>query len=133
MDALASEIIGQPWEILYTDGLMLVAESRAIIEEDVGVERTIRGRRDAFKRKEDQGYVVRKNTVGRQTRVRNSPVMCEKGVGSNSIQCISCNGWVHKHCTSVKSHLRTVVIFFDIEYGWEETRTTELIKILEWI
>jgi len=34
--------------------------------------------------------------------------VCSKGVGSNSIQCMSCyscNAWIHKRCSGIKSSL----------------------------
>ena len=38
-------------------------------------------------------------------------VICRKSVKNNSIQCISCNGWVNKRCSDV-SHLMTVCDIF---------------------
>ena len=31
--------------------------------------------------------------------------VCGKGVGSNSIRCTGCSGWVHKRCSGVKGSL----------------------------
>ena len=28
--------------------------------------------------------------------------VCSKGVGSNSLQCTSCQKWVHKKCSGIK-------------------------------
>jgi len=32
-------------------------------------------------------------------------VVCGRGVGSNSIQCTSCQKWVHKKCTGIKGSM----------------------------
>ena len=37
--------------------------------------------------------------------------VCRKGVGRNSIRCVSCNKWVHKKCSNVKGRLNTVADF----------------------
>ena len=38
----------------------------------------------------------------RQKDVRWPCGICSKGVGSNSIQCSSCQKWVHKKCSGIK-------------------------------
>jgi len=34
--------------------------------------------------------------------------VCSKGVGSNSIQCTSCNAWIHKKCSGITAKLKHV-------------------------
>src|SRR5215831_520465 len=34
--------------------------------------------------------------------------VCGKGVGNNSVTCIKCKKWVHKHCSRVKGSLVNV-------------------------
>ena len=38
--------------------------------------------------------------------------VCEKGVGSNSIQCISCKKWVHKKCSGIKGSMVKVIVIY---------------------
>ena len=41
----------------------------------------------------------------RQKDVRWPCRVCSKGVGSNSIQCVSCQKWVHKKCSGIKGSM----------------------------
>jgi len=34
--------------------------------------------------------------------------ICGRGVGNNSIQCTSCQKWVHRKCTSIKGSMYKV-------------------------
>ena len=38
--------------------------------------------------------------------------VCGRGVGSNSILCISCQKWVHKKCSGIKGSLCKVMKSF---------------------
>ena len=38
--------------------------------------------------------------------------VCGRGVGSNSIQCTSCQKWVHKKCSGIKGSMYTVMRSF---------------------
>ena len=38
--------------------------------------------------------------------------VCSKGVGSNSLQCTSCQKWVHKKCGDIKSSMSKVAKSF---------------------
>jgi len=38
--------------------------------------------------------------------------VCSKGVGSNSLQCTSCQKWVHKKCSGIKGSMSKVVKSF---------------------
>ena len=44
----------------------------------------------------------------RQKDVRWPCGVCSKGVGSNSIQCSSCQKWVHKKCSGIKGSMSKV-------------------------
>ena len=41
----------------------------------------------------------------RQKAVRWPCGVCSKGVGSNSVQCSSCQKWVHKQCSGIKGSM----------------------------
>jgi len=38
--------------------------------------------------------------------------ICSKGVGSNSLQCTSCQKWVHKKCSGIKGSMSKVTKSF---------------------
>ena len=38
--------------------------------------------------------------------------VCSKGVGSNSLQCTSCQKWVHKKCSGIKGSMSKVMKSF---------------------
>jgi len=48
--------------------------------------------------------------------------VCSKGVGRNSLQCTSCQKWVHKNCSGIKgSTLKVAKSFVQTDYlhaGW---------------
>ena len=48
----------------------------------------------------------------RQKAVRRPCGVCSKGVGSNSLQCTSCQKWVHKKCSGIKGSMSKVVKSF---------------------
>ena len=48
----------------------------------------------------------------RQKDVRWPCSVCSKGVGSNSIQCVSCQKWVHKKCSGIKGSMSKVAKTF---------------------
>ena len=48
----------------------------------------------------------------RQKAVRWPCGVCSKGVGSNSLQCTSCQKWVHKKCSSIKGSMSKVAKSF---------------------
>jgi len=48
----------------------------------------------------------------RQKVVRWPCGVCSKGVGSNSLQCTSCQKWIHKKCSGVKGRMSKVAKSF---------------------
>ena len=48
----------------------------------------------------------------RQKAVRWPHGVCSKGVGSNSLQCTSCQKWVHKKCCDIKGSMSNVAKSF---------------------
>ena len=97
---------GLPWELLYADDLVLLAESRVELE---------RRLMEWISRLKEKGLRV---NIGK-TKVMNCKVgvgqvensgkfpcgICRKGVGVNSICCISCKKWIHKRCSGVVGSL----------------------------
>jgi len=48
----------------------------------------------------------------RQKAIRWPCGVCSKGVGSNSLQCTSCQKWVHKKCSRIKGSMSKVAKSF---------------------
>jgi hypothetical protein len=113
LEALSKEFrTGAPWELLYADDLVLIAESQEKLMEKLRVWKV------GF---EEKGLKV---NVGKTKVMRCSDepraakasgkfpcAICSKGVGSNSIRCGECKLWVHKKCSGVKGRVKA-----DIDY-----------------
>ena len=113
LEALSIEFrTGCPWELLYADYLVLVAET---MEELVGkFEKWKTGL-------EDKG--LRVNAAKTKVMISSSEArsgfefgrwpcgVCRKGVGSNSIFCQSCKHWVHRKCSGISGKLRADLQF----------------------
>jgi len=50
--------------------------------------------------------------------------VCGRGVGSNSIQCTSCQKWVHKKCSGIKGGMYRVMKSFSCRSCWISTGHT---------
>ena len=91
LEALSREFrTGLPWDLLYADDLVLMADS--IEELEILFERW-------------------STNVIHKTRLGSSPVVCLKGVGLNSILCPACKCWVHSKCSGLKGQLAKAANF----------------------
>ena len=100
---------GLPMELLYADDLVLLADSEeGLVDkikkwktgmEDKGL-RVNMAKTKVMRCRDGAGQVVKsgKYPCG----------VCNKGVGANSIQCTSCQAWVHKKCSKIKGKLKPV-------------------------
>ena len=103
---------GLPWELLYADDLVLMAETEEKLLEK------LRQWKCGFEAKGLKVNVV-KTKVMRSAAEAGSlkdtgmyPCsVCRKGVGQNSILCSKCRMWVHKRCSGVKGQLKDVGSF----------------------
>src|SRR3989441_962022 len=101
---------GLPWELLYADDLVLLAESRLELKKRLT---------EWMARLKEKGLRV---NIGK-TKVMNCKVgvglvensgkypcgICRKGVGRNSARfCTSCKKWIHKRCGGVVGRLAKV-------------------------
>ena len=97
---------GCPWELLYADDLVLIAET---MEELVGkfekwkTGLKVKGLRvNAAKTK----VMISSSEVRSGFEVGRWPCgVCRKGVGSNSIFCQNCKHWVHRKCSGISGKL----------------------------
>jgi len=107
LDALSRNFRGGlPWELLYADDLVLVAESEESLLEKIskwktGLEskglKVNVGKTKVLKCKGGSGTVEKsgKWPCG----------VCNKGVGNNSIFCTKCGKWIHKRCSNTVGKL----------------------------
>ena len=97
-----------PWELLYADDLAIVAESLG--EQKV----RLKNWKDGLEEKGLKVNVGKTKVLcsrhdfpkSKTASVKLSCVACMKGVGANSILCLSCWNWVHKWCSGIKTSLR---------------------------
>jgi hypothetical protein len=108
MEALSRKFRGSvPWELLYADDLVLVAETK----EDLLVK--VKAWKDGLESKGLRVNVSKTKVMhsvvdsGRQVDSGKYPCgICRSGVGSNSIFCGSCKHWIHYRCSGVKGRLK---------------------------
>ena len=113
LEALSREFrTGLPWEMLYADDLVLIAES---LEE---MEQLYQKWKDSMERKglrvnASKTKVLHFNHgAGPLNKSGRYPcAVCWKGVGSNSISCTLCKSWVHARCSEIKGSLSKVKDF----------------------
>jgi len=114
MEAISREFrVALPWKLLYADDLAVIAETE---EERI---KTLNKWKDNT---ETKGMRVNMNKTkvmisGERQMVRQKDVrwpcgVCRKGVSSNSIQCSSCQKWVHKKCSGIKGSMSKVAKSF---------------------
>ena len=113
LEALSREFReGLPTELLYTDDLVLIAETKELLLEKVrkwkeGMEK--KGLRvNAGKTKVMQCRVSRFQS---EDSGKHPCGVCRKGVGNNSILCVKCLKWVHKRCSGISGKLKSNVDF----------------------
>ena len=98
---------GLPYELLYADDLVLIAETEKLLMEKI----------DAWRRGLEAGGLrvnFGKTKIMRcgidSGQVKSSGKypcgVCRKGVGRNSIMCSKCRKWIHKKCSKIKGRLR---------------------------
>ena len=98
---------GLPFELLYADDLVIMAETKEELLERIrmwkrGMEtkglRVNMAKTKVLKCQSDScsGVSSGKWPCG----------VCKKGVGSNSIQCKKCTKWIHKKCSGIKGKLK---------------------------
>src|SRR5437899_2975238 len=103
---------GLPWELLYADDLILLAESRLELEERL-TEWMARLKEKGLRVNIGKTKVMNcKEGVGQVENSGKLPCgIYRKGVGVNSICCSSCKKWIHKGCSGVVGNLQKMVSF----------------------
>jgi len=105
--------VALPWELLYADDLAVIAET----EEELI--KTLIEWKDNVESKVIRVSMNKTNVMisGERQKVRQKAVrwpcgVCSKGAGSNSLQCTSCQKWVHEKCSGIKGSLLKVAKSF---------------------
>jgi len=89
--------------LLYADDLAVIAETEEeLIKRLNEWKDNVESKRIRVNMNKTKVVISGKRQKVRQKAVRWPCGVCSKGVGSNSLQCTSCQQWVHKKC-SVKS------------------------------
>ena len=107
LEALSREFrTGCPWELLYADDLVIVAETRDELLEKLArwkTEMEAKGLRVNMKKTK---ILISGPGLNLLSDSGESPcAVCRKGVGANSIHCGKCSLWVHKKCSGIKGKL----------------------------
>ena len=107
MEALSREFrVGCPWELLYADDLVIMAETIEELEQRLGLWKQ---RLEAKGLRVNMGKTKilcsRHDVKPKVDKSKWPCAVCRKGVGSNSILCRTCNHWVHKRCSGVRGRL----------------------------
>ena len=114
MEAISREFrVALPWELLYADDFAVIAET---------AEELTKRLNEWKDNVESKGMRVNMNKTkvmisGERQKVRQKAVswpcgVCSKGVGSNSLQCNSCQKWVHKKYSGIKGSMSKVAKSF---------------------
>ena len=110
MEALTVDVKeGLPFEILYADDFVLAAESMEQLRTKVLSWKACLEAKGLKMNVMKTKFMASGMDCGEvETSGKWSCVICRKGVGSNSVCCVNCGGWVHKRCSGVTGQLLTV-------------------------
>ena len=114
MDVVTEEARGGlPWEILYADDLVIMADSREQLADKMAAWRNCMSGKGLKVNAEKTKVMACRVSSEQVTETGASPCgVCRKGVGANSIHCTSCRKWVHRRCSGVQGSLLTVSATF---------------------
>ena len=114
MDAVARNTnSGLPWEIMYADDLVLLAESEHELKEKIRDWKNNFAKMGMVVNAMKSKVMVSKPGTAKPVTSRKFPCgVCTKGVGSNSVMCTSCNSWVHRRCSGIKGRLQNACATF---------------------
>jgi len=119
MEALSRKFrVALPWELLYADDLVVIAET----EDDLI--KMFNEWKDFVENRGMRINMIKTKVMisGEWQKVMQKAVMqkavrwpcgvCGRGVGNNSIQCTSCQKWVHRKCSGIKGSMYKVMKTF---------------------
>ena len=108
LEALSREFrTGTPWELLYADDLVIIAETEEELRLKLSkwkTEMEEKGLRVNMGKTKIMASGTNLNTLKDSGKYPCG--VCRKGVGNNSIYCSGCSHWVHKKCSGLAGTLR---------------------------
>ena len=104
LEALSCEFpAGVPWEDLYADDLVTIADSLGMCQKAVDMERSHDGEEGVEgKCRKDKGHDLWYRPGPLEEFRRYPCAVCRTGVGYNSIYCKGCKLWAHKNCSGLQ-------------------------------
>ena len=100
---------GLPWEVLYADDLVLMSDNEEDLMRKIAEWRGCLRSKGLKVNTGKTKVMVSAVGAGETRKAGAYPCrVCNKGVGSNSIQCTNCKNWVHRRCSDVKGSLTAV-------------------------
>jgi len=113
MEALSREFrVALPWELLYTDDLVVIAETEDLIKRLNEWKDFVENRGMTVKMNKAKVMISWEWHKVMQKAVRWPCGVCGRGVGNNSIQCTSCQKLVHWKCSGIKGSVYEVMKTF---------------------
>jgi hypothetical protein len=107
LEALLREFrTGTPWELLYADDLVIMADSLETCSRKLKVWKAAMEMKGLRVNMSKTKFLI--SGVGLDVLKDSGKfpcAVCRSGVGSNSIQCFRCDMWVHKRCSNLKGRL----------------------------
>ena len=104
MEAISKEFrVGLPWELLYADYLVIMAESEEELVKKILIWNYWLEKKGMKVNIAKTKVMVSNGKELKQERGKWPCGVCGKGVGCNSIQCTKCVKWIHKKCWAEES------------------------------
>ena len=95
-----------PWELLYADDLVIVAETLDELCQKLKMWKTNLENKDLRVNMNKTKVMISGPHMNSLLYSGKWPCgVCRSGVGSNSIYCLGCKHWVHKKCSGIRGRL----------------------------
>ena len=96
-----------PWEILYTDDLVIIAETLNELLEKCQARKANQESKGLHANVDKTKILVSAHNAPKPVDGSKFPCgVCNKSVEINSIKCLACGFWVHKCCSNIKGPLK---------------------------
>ena len=112
MEAVSREFrVALPWELLYADDLAVIAETEEeLIKRLNEWKENVQSKGMRVNMNKTKVMISGERQMVWQKAARWPCGVCNKGVGSNSLQCTRCQKWVHKKCSGIKGSMSKVAV-----------------------
>jgi len=114
IEAISREFrLALPWELRYADDLAVIAETEAeLLKKLNDWKDNVESKGMRVNMNKTKVMISEERQMVRQKAVRWPCGVCNKGVGSNSLQCTSCQKCVHNKCSGIKGSMSKVAKSF---------------------